>query len=209
MLTALVLVSSVGRHAWAAGEQDSTGDAPVLFDFGSHKSSKEPITITSDTLEFDNKNNIVVYRGDVLAVQADVKIRSDVLTITFEPRRPSEPKPSKPATVTEPGQGAQRIREVIATGAVHIDQGTRYATGGRAVFEQSERTIVLTENPVLHDGQNEVAGERVIVYLDENRSEVKGGNRRVKAVLYPSKKEGKPRSGVEEPPVDAPEAPAQ
>ena len=44
---------------------------------------------------------------------------------------------------------------------------------------------MLTENPVLHDGQNEVAGDRVVVFLDEDRSVVEGGQQRVKAVLYP------------------------
>ena len=38
--------------------------------------------------------------------------------------------------------------------------GPRWATGGRAVFEQSNRTLVLTETPVLHDGSNEVAAPR-------------------------------------------------
>ena len=75
-------------------------------------------------------------------------------------------------------------------GNVRIDNGARYATGGRAIFDQGRRTLVLTETPVLHDGQNEVAGDRVIVYLDEDRSVVEGGRKRVKAVLYPGKDGG-------------------
>ena len=77
-----------------------------------------------------------------------------------------------------------------------MDDGTRTATGGRAVFEQSERTVVLTENPVLHEGSNEVVGDRVVVYLDENRSIVEGGRKRVKAVLYPSKESGLAPAGT-------------
>jgi lipopolysaccharide export system protein LptA len=77
---------------------------------------------------------------------------------------------------------------VIASGNVRIDQGARWAVGGRATFDQQRRTLVLSENPVLHDGPNEVAGDRVIVFLDENRSVVEGGGRkRVKAVLFPGK----------------------
>jgi len=34
---------------------------------------------------------------------------------------------------------------------------------------------------VLHEGSNEVVGDRVVVYLDENRSIVEGGRKRVKA----------------------------
>jgi lipopolysaccharide export system protein LptA len=87
---------------------------------------------------------------------------------------------------------------------VRIDNGTRWATGGRAVFEQGNRTFVLTETPVLHDGSNEVTGDRVIVYLDENRSEVVGGKKRVKAVLYPGKDGGLGAPG----PKDQPHASA-
>jgi lipopolysaccharide export system protein LptA len=49
---------------------------------------------------------------------------------------------------------------------------------------------VLSDNAVLHDGPNQVAGERVIVYLQEERSVVESGsNTRVKAVLYPGNKD--------------------
>src|SRR5437667_8344048 len=85
---------------------------------------------------------------------------------------------------------AQRLQEVIAVGNVRIDNGTRWATGGRAVFEQATRMLVLTENPVLHDGANEVSGDRVTLYLDENRSVVEGGRRRVKATVFPNKDGG-------------------
>jgi lipopolysaccharide export system protein LptA len=43
---------------------------------------------------------------------------------------------------------------------------------------------------VLHDGPNEVVGDRVVVYLDEDRSVVEGGRKRVKAVLFPGKQPG-------------------
>jgi lipopolysaccharide export system protein LptA len=49
---------------------------------------------------------------------------------------------------------------------------------------------VLTENPVVHDGPNEILGDRIVVYIDENRSVVEGGPKRVKATLIPDKKDG-------------------
>jgi lipopolysaccharide export system protein LptA len=153
-----------------------------LFDAGSFGNRKEPITITADSLEYDYKVNVVVYRGDVLAAQGDTKVRSDTLTVTLGVR---DDQP--PAGTAAKGQ---RLQQIVAVGNVRIDNGTRWATGGRAVFEQGSRTLVLTETPVLHDGSNEVAGDRVIVYLDENRSVVEGGRKRVKAVLYPSKDGG-------------------
>ena len=184
LVAALVTVALAG----VAGAEPAK-DAPqggALFDAGSFGNKKEPIYIISDTLEYDYKANVVVYRGDVIATQGETKVRSDTLTATLAQDKDSNGKdPKAPAASGSDSQ--QRLKEVIAVGNVRIDNGTRWATGGRAVFEQSTRTLVLTENPVLHDGQNEVAGERVTLFLDENRSVVEAGRKRVKAVLYPSK----------------------
>jgi len=144
--------------------------------------SKEPIVVTSDRLDYDYKNNVVVYRGGVLATQGALKITSDTLTVTFADRSGGTAAPQGGLAL---GAGSARLREIVAVGTVRIEDGTRWATGGRAVFDQTDRTLVLSENPMLHDGPNEVGGDRVIVYLDEDRSVVEGGRKRVKAVLHP------------------------
>jgi len=153
--------------------------------------SKEPITITSDNLEYQYQDGIVIYRGDVLAVQGDVKIKSNELRITLVKDDDNNGKKvtSKAATDLD-NADSSKLQTVIAIGSVRIDQGTRCAVAGRASFEQSKRTLVLTENPVVHDGPNEVTGDRITVFIDENRSIVEGGPKRVKATLIPGKKEG-------------------
>jgi len=181
----------------------------ALFDLGGMGRSKEPITIVADTLDYDYKNNIVVYRGSVVATQGEVKLTSDVLRITLESKPTPEGKTTTSTIATAPDPGntnGQRLKEVIATGNVRIDQGTKWATGGRAVFEQADRTVVLTESPMLHDGKNEVAGDRVVVYLDEDRSVVEGGRKRVKAVLFPDKQHSltpQPKEAAAAPPAAA------
>lgn len=139
-------------------------------------SSKEPIVIVADRLEFDYDKNRVTYRGKVRATQGDLTIDSDNLTVTLDR--------------TE-GQKQVGLREVIAEGHVVITQGTRRATGATAVFSQPARTIVLLGDPVLRDGRNEVTGERLVVFLDEGRSVVESSaKRRVSATLYPGSDSG-------------------
>jgi lipopolysaccharide export system protein LptA len=175
------------------------------------RSSKEPITITSDNLEYQYKDGIVVYRGDVLAVQGDVKVKSNELRITLaKDDDAGKKKGGDPAkAVSDLGDtSASKLQSVVAVGSVRIDQGARWAVGGKATFDQTNRTLVLTENPVLHEGPNEVAGDRVVVYLDEDRSIVEGGRKRVKAVLFPGKENaGKP--GEKDQSAKAPAEPAQ
>jgi len=184
----------------ADGEPAADGSrASNPLDLGEFGKRKEPIFITSDSLEYDYKMNVVVYHGDVHATQGPVTLRSDTLTITLEKtdQDGSSDAPKGDPPKADPPKSNPRLREIIAAGHVRMDDGTRTATGGRAVFEQSERTVVLTENPVLHEGSNEVVGDRVVVYLDENRSIVEGGRKRVKAVLYPSKDSGLTPAGTD------------
>jgi hypothetical protein len=77
------------------------------------------------------------------------------------------------------------VQSVVAEGDVRITQGNRIARGARAEFDDAARTLVLSGGAVLVEGSNEIRGERVIVYLDEERSVVEGTNSRVKAVLMP------------------------
>jgi lipopolysaccharide export system protein LptA len=175
--------------------------------------SKDPITITSDNLEYEYKDGVIVYRGDVLAVQGDIKVRSNELRITLA--KSDDAQPDESGTAALGSASASRLDAVVATGSVRIDQGTRWAVGGKATFDQKNRTLVLTESPVLHDGPNEIAGDRVVVYLDEDRSVVEGGRRRVKAVLFPDsdKKDGaaneKPPTAQKPPAASKPSEPAR
>lgn len=238
------LLAGVAVGAVHAADPAPGGGQP--FDLGSFGGGnrKDPITITADGLEFDYKANVVTYRGNVLAVQGDVKVKSDVMVIVLAgktagtiktektdktkagaadaaanapgdapataPADPSagdaatadkpagkkaggKPAREKPANSTPPSDSASpeskvTLQTVTCTGNVRIDQNARWATGGMAVFDQTKRTFVLSQKPVLHEAQNEVTGERIIVYLDENRSVVEGGpTKRVQAILYPDK----------------------
>jgi len=136
-------------------------------------SSNEPIVVRSDELEFAYQENRVVYRGSVNVVQGDLMIDCKELVVNL--------------ARTEEKENLE-LREVIAIGDVVITQGERKATGGRAIFDQQKRQITLLENPVLHDGPNEVSGERIVVYIDESRSVVESSpKKRVSAILYPGK----------------------
>ena len=198
--SALALAVLIAAPMLARGA-DAPADLPRsrFLDATDLGKSKDPIVVTSDRLEYDYRSNVVVYHGAVQATQGRLKITSDTLTVTFadgkQPDGKGEAKTDAKADAAAPqggialGGGSARLKEIVAAGKVRIEDGTRWATGGRAVFDQTNRTLVLSEAPVLHDGANEVLGDRVIVYLDEDRSVVEGGRKRVKAVLYPDREE--------------------
>jgi len=183
----VILAALAATHVPVLGADGAAATPRSRFlDAAELGKSKEPIIVTSDRLEYDYKSNVVVYHGGVLATQGRLKITSDTLTVTFADGNAGAAAPQGGFAL---GAGSARLKEIVAMGTVRIEDGTRWATGGRAVFDQGNRTLVLSESPMLHDGVNEVLGDRVIVYLDEDRSVVEGGRRRVKAVLYPDREE--------------------
>jgi len=170
---ALALATAAAAAEPTAGRSGPTGPANqldgLLGGFAIN-GQQGPVHIDADTMEFEYKTRILTYRGDVKVTQADLILHSDTLRVTLD------------------ADHADKPREIVAEGKVQIDKGARRATGGRAVFDNAARTVTLSEDAHLHDGPNEVAGEKVVVYLDEQRSVVVGGQERVRAVLYPSDK---------------------
>jgi lipopolysaccharide export system protein LptA len=138
--------------------------------------ARGPIHIDADVLEFDARQEIATFRGSVVTTQDDVVMRSALLRVTF-------------ASAGDGRGSLERLSTVVAEGDVEIQQGDRVARGARAEFNDAERTVVLTGGAVLHDGPSEVRGDRVVVYLDEERSVVEGRNTRVKAILVPNQSE--------------------
>jgi lipopolysaccharide export system protein LptA len=193
---AMVVACSSLCFAAEEGKPAGAGQPSSLFQSLSLGSNKGPVRIDSDSLELDYKSSNVTYRGHVQVTQGDVTLTSDQLSITYDPsavKQNDQPAAgATPKPKTGAGSDADKIKEIVAEGNVKIRQGTRLAEGRRAVFDQAKQTVVLSDGAVLHDGPNQVAGERVIVYLKEDRSVVESGsNSRVKAVLYPGKDEGK------------------
>ena len=160
-------------------------------------SRHDPIHISSRTLEFLYEEKRIIYRTDVVAVQGDVTIKSDLLTVTYEDAPPSTAKEKKAASEQRENRekseskenvtAKQRLKEIIAEGQVEIISGDRHATGKKAVFDEGKRVVTLSGDAVMREGGNQVSGERVTVYLDEKRSVVDGGgsSRRVEMVLMP------------------------
>jgi len=167
LLVGAVLLAQSHAVAIGATEGASALSGDGLLARFALTADRGPVTITSESLEFEYRSGVLTYRGQVEVQQGDVVLRSDLLRLTLDLEDPGHP------------------REVVAEGNVRISKGERVATGGRAVFDQAAQTITLSDAAVLRDGPNEVSGERVVVYLEEERSVVEGGDTRVRAKLFP------------------------
>ncbi len=137
-----------------------------------------PVEIQSATLEFEYRSGLLVYKGSVEVNQADLTMSADELRVTLDIEQ------------------AGRPREIIALGNVRIVSGERVATGRRAEFDHARQTVTLSGDAVLRDGRNEVSGDKVVVYLDQQRSVVEGGEDRVRAILFPTELDASEREST-------------
>jgi lipopolysaccharide export system protein LptA len=139
----------------------------------------QPIQIVSDRLDAYNEKRMVVFSGNAVATQGARTIRAERLTLYY---RDDQKKTGRSSV----GEGTGNLERMEAKGHVTITEGERVVTGEEAVFEQDAQKITMTGNAALREGDNIIRGDRIVVFLNENRGVVEGAeSRRVTATIYP------------------------
>jgi lipopolysaccharide export system protein LptA len=142
----------------------------------------QPIQIISDRMDAYNEKRMVVFSGNAVATQGARTIRAERLTLYY---RDDQKKPGR-STVGGGGEGTGNLERVEAKGRVTITEGERVVTGEDALFELDAQKITITGSAVLREGDNIIRGDRIVVFLNENRGVVEGDeSRRVTATIYP------------------------
>ena|SRR5215471_821704 len=166
LVVALFLDFAIACMAGAAApakEEPKKKSSSAGFEFN----KKDPIYITSDWMEADQKKNTIIYKGRVVTVQADMTMRSEMLTAYYDPE-------------------TKKISQIVAEGKVNATQGNRVATGEKAVFDDKARTVTLTGSPVMRQGNNQVSGTKVVYFIDEDKATAEGNEKiRVRATIFP------------------------
>ena len=82
------------------------------------------------------------------------------------------------ATVKSPlggPRGAQNIRRIEARGAVTVITKDQSASGDLGIYDLKTKTITLSGNVVVSQGQNVIHGERVVVDTETGNARVESG----------------------------------
>lgn len=147
--------------------------------------SKEPIEIVSDRMDAFNEKKMVIFSGNAVATQGDKQIKSDQLLLYYKKETGKKDKVGNKEV-----EGTGDLEKIEAKGHVVVTQKARVATGDEAVYFQDSGQIILTGNPTLRDGKNMINGDKVIVFVNEDRGVVESDQKkRVKAVIYPQEKD--------------------
>jgi lipopolysaccharide export system protein LptA len=154
-----------GKEEQQATAEGGTEKKKGPMSFGSNL----PVNINADTLEYDNKRNMVAFKGHVVARQGDMVIFADAMNVTYEQKG--------------------KLKQIEAQGGVKIIQADRIATGDSITYYNEEQKIVLNGNPRVWQGDNVINGEKITVFIKEERSIVEGSTaNRVSATIVPKKK---------------------
>lgn len=137
--------------------------------------TEQDLVRARDSLEYWERQQAVVARGDAVAVRGDKEIRADVLTAYFRPG----------------ADNRLEMRTVKADGNVRISTPTEFARGAGGVYYVREQFATLTGAVKITRGDSQLNGEYAEVDLESGVSRLLGappgqpGDARVRGLLVP------------------------
>jgi lipopolysaccharide export system protein LptA len=161
----------------------------------------QPVQIEAASLEVRDKNKMATFSGDVQVVQGDTTMKCQKLVVFYgqevgiaqkEAGQGGAPAPETKPALAGP-KGAQNIRRIEARGGVTVITKDQNASGDLGVYDLIAKTITLTGNVVVSQGQNVIHGERVVVDTVSGNARVESNNQgggttpsRVRALIQPN-----------------------
>ncbi len=139
--------------------------------------SREPINIDADKLDYFDKEQKLVYSGNVIAVQGDSRLNASVLTIYLEGKLGGAEKSQAPAA-----GGSSRMRRMEGVGPITITSKDQVGTGDKLVYEKAANKVYLIGNVTLTQGQNVTKGDNMAYDLTTGQGAVTS-NGRVRSLL--------------------------
>ena len=177
------VAQAAGPAASAPTAAKKRGVSPIL----PGGDSKAPITVDAEKLEYFDRDQKLVYSGNVFVKQGDSTMRATVMTVFL-----TKDEGLAAAQQAVQSDSSGRIRRIEATGPVTVTQLDQVGTGDHGVYDKGDNKVYLFGNVVLSQGTNVTKGERdsKLVYdLDTGYAQVIGG--RVNSIFTPGSDEGK------------------
>ena len=130
----------------------------------SDKNDREPIAITSHSMNADKLGDKVTFTGNVVLKKEGMTLSSDSMVVFYD-------------------AGSKSVREIEAHGNVVVRKEGREAHSSKASYFNREEKIVLTGDARINENENQIGGEKITLFLNDDRSIVEGG----KVLLYQDK----------------------
>jgi len=137
--------------------------------------------ITAKRITMRNQENKAIFEGNVVLKKGVLVVHSDVMVVFLKPSDPqaadTAPKATRKGSDELPTISNRSVSKIEATGQVKIEKAEGRATCRKAVYNEDERKIVLTGDPVAWQHGTRVSGKKIIMFLDDDRTIVEGESR--------------------------------
>jgi lipopolysaccharide export system protein LptA len=172
---------------------------------GQFENKDAPVQIEAATLEVHDKTKTATFSGNVQVVQGDTTMRCRSLVVFYGQEvgigeSTGEATASAGKSPSGGTKGAQNIRRIEARGGVTVLTKDQSASGDLGIYDLKTKTITLSGNVVVSQGQNVIHGERVVVDTETGNARVESagsgaganaaGGGRVRALIQPGKGQG-------------------
>lgn len=128
--------------------------------------SKQPINIDAAKLDYFDKEQKLVYTGDVVATQGDSTLKATVLVLFLTPKNSGD-------QAGVPSSSSQ-LRRMEASGPVTLLSKGQVGTGDSGVYEKAQNTVYLIGNVTLTQGTSVTKGDKLTYDLTTNQAVVTG-----------------------------------
>jgi lipopolysaccharide export system protein LptA len=154
--------SSAGLAAWLLLAVAHAADTPASAGAGLSANGRTDITARKITMR--NQENKAIFEGNVV-------LKKGVLVVG------GAPKIARKGTEELPTISNRAVSMIEATGKVEIEKADGRATCRKAVYNEEERKIILTGDPIAWQHGTRVSGRKIIMFLDDDRTIVEGESR--------------------------------
>ena len=170
----------------------SAGAEPALTKTATDENP--PTRITSKTMIVKNQESKAIFQGDVVMIRGPLTVRSEEMVVYFRPSTQNGQPTQSPErangksaegnaasgekskkTGDLPAMSNRSVSMIEAIGSVIIEKDDGRATCRKATYYEAEGKIVLTGNPIAWQKGTRVSGEKMTMYLADDRSVVEGG----------------------------------
>lgn len=110
--------------------------------------------ISADKLEFDYKDYVALFEGNVKIADPQFELTANKMLIFFE--------------------NTNDVRRIDAVGNVRVVSEDRMATCGKATYIRATGAVEMLEQPVVRKGRNTLRGRKITIWVNDNRVEVEG-----------------------------------
>lgn len=162
-----------GLAAPAAKQKEQKATAQPILPGGD---SKEPINIEAGKLDYFDKEQKLVYTGNVVAVQGESTLKTATLIIFLTPKQSGD-------AAGAPSSSSQ-VQRMEAPGRVTITSKDQIGTGDSGLYLKSDNKVYINGNVTLTQGENVTKGDKLVYDLNTKQSVVTG---RVRSMFLPNK----------------------